>query len=93
MMSKVDPETTTSIIGLVVEFIVAIDEARVRFTDDALAFFSFFFFWVPPADARHSQPMDYNIYFVKTSLVPSVRWISVIGPKARAISIGKVRRM
>ena len=25
----------TSIIGLVVEFVVAIDEARVRFTDDA----------------------------------------------------------
>ena len=29
----------TSIIGLVVEFIVAIDEARVRFTDDARMFF------------------------------------------------------
>ena len=43
-MSKVDPETTTSIIGLVVEFIVAIDEARVRFTDDALFFFSLLFF-------------------------------------------------
>jgi hypothetical protein len=28
-----------SIIGLVVEFVVAIDEARVRFTDDALSFF------------------------------------------------------
>ena len=28
----------SSIIGLVVEFIVAIDEARVRFTDDALIF-------------------------------------------------------
>ena len=27
-----------SIIGLVVEFIVAIDEARVRFTDDAHSF-------------------------------------------------------
>ena len=37
-----DPSTTTSIIGLVVEFIVAIDEARVRFTDDALLF-SFYF--------------------------------------------------
>ncbi|RAL14771.1 uncharacterized protein BO97DRAFT_412077 [Aspergillus homomorphus CBS 101889] len=30
------PGTSTSIIGLVVEFIVAIDEARVRFTDDAI---------------------------------------------------------
>ena len=29
---------STSIIGLVVEFIVAIDEACVRFTDDALLF-------------------------------------------------------
>ena len=29
---------STSIIGLVVEFIVAIDEARVRFTDDAQQF-------------------------------------------------------
>ena len=29
-----------SIVGLVVEFVVAIDEARVRFTDDAF-FFSF----------------------------------------------------
>jgi hypothetical protein len=35
----------TSIIGLVVEFIVAIDEARVRFTDDALFFFLFPFFF------------------------------------------------
>ena len=33
------PNTSTSIIGLVVEFVVAIDEARVRFTDDALIFF------------------------------------------------------
>ena len=33
-------KATTSIIGLVVEFVVAIDEARVRFTDDA-------FFLVP----------------------------------------------
>ena len=31
--------TTNSIIGLVVEFVVAIDEARVRFTDDALSLF------------------------------------------------------
>ena len=30
-----------SIIGLVVEFVVAIDEARVRFTDDAHLFFVF----------------------------------------------------
>ena len=30
--------TSTSIIGLVVEFVVAIDEARVRFTDDAQLF-------------------------------------------------------
>ena len=29
---------SSSIIGLVVEFIVAIDEARVRFTDDAIRF-------------------------------------------------------
>ena len=28
-----------SIIGLVVEFVVAIDEARVRFTDDATVLF------------------------------------------------------
>ena len=33
--------TRTSIVGLVVEFVVAIDEARVRFTDDALSFFLF----------------------------------------------------
>ena len=32
-----------SIIGLVVEFVVAIDEARVRFTDDANIFFLMFF--------------------------------------------------
>ena len=40
--------TTTSIVGLVVEFVVAIDEARVRFTDDAHFFLLFFFFslWV-----------------------------------------------
>lgn len=35
---------TTSIIGLVVEFVVAIDEARVRFTDDAHLFVIFFLF-------------------------------------------------
>ena len=36
----------TSINGLVVEFIVAIDEARVRFTVDAKQFlFRIFFFW------------------------------------------------
>ncbi|KOS45718.1 hypothetical protein ACN38_g3334 [Penicillium nordicum] len=34
-----------SIIGLVVEFVVAIDEARVRFTDDAHPFF--WFLWNP----------------------------------------------
>ena len=33
---------TTSIVGLVVEFVVAIDEARVRFTDDARFFLPFF---------------------------------------------------
>ncbi|OJI97969.1 hypothetical protein ASPVEDRAFT_439904 [Aspergillus versicolor CBS 583.65] len=45
-MSKAGRKTTTSIIGLVVEFIVAIDEARVRFTDDALFFrLGFFFVW------------------------------------------------
>ncbi|KAJ5912833.1 hypothetical protein N7504_001716 [Penicillium tannophilum] len=33
------------IIGLVVEFVVAIDEARVRFTDDASLFFFVFSFW------------------------------------------------
>ena len=32
--------STSSIIGLVVEFVVAIDEARVRFTDDARSFLS-----------------------------------------------------
>ena len=35
--------TSTSIIGLVVEFVVAIDEARVRFTDDAQEFLFFVF--------------------------------------------------
>ena len=35
-----------SIVGLVVEFVVAIDEARVRFTDDAF-FFAFFFLFSP----------------------------------------------
>jgi hypothetical protein len=35
--------TLTSIIGLVVEFVVAIDEARVRFTDDAQEFLFFVF--------------------------------------------------
>ena len=30
------PFSNISIVGLVVEFVVAIDEARVRFTDDAL---------------------------------------------------------
>ena len=34
---------TNSIVGLVVEFVVAIDEARVRFTDDAGTFFFFFY--------------------------------------------------
>ena len=34
----------SSIVGLVVEFVVAIDEARVRFTDDALLFSIFFHF-------------------------------------------------
>ena len=36
-----------SIVGLVVEFVVAIDEARVRFTDDALFFVLVFFLVVP----------------------------------------------
>ena len=35
---------SSSIIGLVVEFVVAIDEARVRFTDDAQEFL--FAFWL-----------------------------------------------
>ncbi|KAJ5814557.1 hypothetical protein N7474_006334 [Penicillium riverlandense] len=35
-----------SIIGLVVEFVVAIDEARVRFTDDALFFLFLRFFFI-----------------------------------------------
>ena len=40
-----DLHTSTSIIGLVVEFVVAIDEARVRFTDDAQEFlFDMIFF-------------------------------------------------
>ena len=34
-----NPFSNISIVGLVVEFVVAIDEARVRFTDDALSFF------------------------------------------------------
>ena len=34
-----------SIVGLVVEFVVAIDEARVRFTDDALSFSFFLSLW------------------------------------------------
>ena len=42
----------TSIIGLVVEFIVAIDEARVRFTDDALDF-PFCFFVLAPRPPKH----------------------------------------
>ncbi|KAJ5395734.1 uncharacterized protein N7487_010037 [Penicillium crustosum] len=37
---------SSSIIGLVVEFVVAIDEARVRFTDDAHLFFGFCL-WTP----------------------------------------------
>ena len=32
------PFSNISIVGLVVEFVVAIDEARVRFTDDAFSF-------------------------------------------------------
>ena len=35
------PFSNISIVGLVVEFVVAIDEARVRFTDDALFLFIF----------------------------------------------------
>ena len=35
---EADLLTSTGIIGLVVEFVVAIDEARVRFTDDAQLF-------------------------------------------------------
>ncbi|KAJ5464584.1 uncharacterized protein N7458_000270, partial [Penicillium daleae] len=41
----------SSIIGLVVEFVVAIDEARVRFTDDAQFFFSLYSF---PISDSHS---------------------------------------
>ena len=45
MYPKSESLQITSIVGLVVEFVVAIDEARVRFTDDAISFsFSFFFF-------------------------------------------------
>ena len=36
-----NPFSNISIVGLVVEFVVAIDEARVRFTDDALFLFIF----------------------------------------------------
>ena len=45
--SKIKNLLITSIVGLVVEFVVAIDEARVRFTDDALSFIlsSFFGGW------------------------------------------------
>ena len=38
-----------SIVGLVVEFVVAIDEARVRFTDDAFLFPFLFIFLFPSA--------------------------------------------
>ena len=38
--------SAASIVGLVVEFVVAIDEARVRFTDDAF-FFALFLFLTP----------------------------------------------
>ena len=41
---KIKDLLITSIVGLVVEFVVAIDEARVRFTDDALSFFLSSFF-------------------------------------------------
>ena len=41
----VDRNISTSIIGLVVEFVVAIDEARVRFTDDAQEFLFAFWLW------------------------------------------------
>lgn len=37
-----------SIVGLVVEFVVAIDEARVRFTDDAFLFALFIFSFPAP---------------------------------------------
>ena len=46
MYPKIDALQITSIVGLVVEFVVAIDEARVRFTDDALSFSFFFFFFL-----------------------------------------------
>lgn len=38
IIKNIEISTSTSIIGLVVEFVVAIDEARVRFTDDAFLF-------------------------------------------------------
>ena len=41
-----NPIISTSIIGLVVEFVVAIDEARVRFTDDAQQFLFCFLFYI-----------------------------------------------
>ncbi|KAJ5790081.1 uncharacterized protein N7518_007092 [Penicillium psychrosexuale] len=40
---KTQEARLNNIIGLVVEFVVAIDEARVRFTDDALIFCFFCF--------------------------------------------------
>ena len=44
MYPKSESLQITSIVGLVVEFVVAIDEARVRFTDDAVSFSFFFLF-------------------------------------------------
>ena len=49
-IAKINPILQRSIIGLVVEFIVAIDEARVRFTDDA--FFFCLYFFLPYQDRR-----------------------------------------
>ena len=46
MYLKIERLQITSIVGLVVEFVVAIDEARVRFTDDALFFFFLFSFFL-----------------------------------------------
>ncbi|KAJ5522545.1 hypothetical protein N7527_006660 [Penicillium freii] len=48
------------IIGLVVEFVVAIDEARVRFTDDALLFFFVLIF----CSCQFLSPMRFNPFIL-----------------------------
>ena len=61
-----------SIVGLVVEFVVAIDEARVRFTDDALSFFLFFFFCLSPFSPHPSNYTNCNLHAL-TPFLPSIK--------------------